>query len=164
MLELWVERSEAGSTSCCLAPQSATSLGLPATILPTLFLQLPPCHESSLPGCPSLPLLQVCVNVSSLIPCLSDFHTVRFSVSSGCFLFINCYCPSFGCARRHSVSTYTSTLARSASLSLFLLMSMVKGFLIFFKFLNNQLLDFFDLLNWVFLFFFFLSLCHLIQL
>ena len=42
-LELWVARSVAGSTSCCLTtscslahptPQSATSLGLPATALP----------------------------------------------------------------------------------------------------------------------------------
>ena len=30
------------------------------------------------------------------------------------FLFLNCCCPSFGCARRHSVSTYTSILAGSS--------------------------------------------------
>ena len=35
------------------------------------------------------------------------------SVSSGCFLFLSCCCPSSGCARRHSVSTYTSILAGS---------------------------------------------------
>ena len=29
------------------------------------------------------------------------------------FLFLNYCCPSFGCARRHSVSTYTSILAGS---------------------------------------------------
>ena len=52
------------------------------------------------------------MNVSSLTPWLSDFHTVQFSVSSGCFLFLNC-CPPFGYARRHSVSTCTSILARS---------------------------------------------------
>ena len=51
--------------------------------------QLPPCHESSLPGCPSPPLLPVWMNVSSLTPWLSDFHTIWFSVSSGCFLFLN---------------------------------------------------------------------------
>ena len=62
------------------------------------------------PGCPSPPLLPVWKNVSSLSPWLSDFNAVRFSVSSGCFLFLNC-CPSFGCARRHSVSTYASILA-----------------------------------------------------
>ena len=67
----------------------------PAAALPTLFHnlpphwvhQLPPCHESSPPGCTSLPLLPVWMNVSSLSPWLSDFHTVRFSVSSDCFLF-----------------------------------------------------------------------------
>ena len=91
----------------------------PAAALPTLLHNLPPCCvfqlvpclESSLPGCTSLPLLLVWMNVSSLSPWLSDFRTVRFSVSSGCFLFLNCCCPSFGCARRHSVSIYTSILA-----------------------------------------------------
>ena len=34
------------------------------------------------------------------------------SVHSGCFLFLNC-CPSFGCAKRHSVSTYAFILASS---------------------------------------------------
>ena len=29
------------------------------------------------------------------------------------FFVLNCCCPCFGCARRHSVSTYTSILARS---------------------------------------------------
>ena len=36
-----------------------------------------------------------------------------FSVSSGCFLFLNCCRPSFGCARKQSVSTYASILAGS---------------------------------------------------
>ena len=71
----------AGSARCCLASSP-----------------LRPC-------CRSPRLLLVWMNVSSLSPWLSDFHTVRFSVSSGCFLFLNCCCPSFGCARRHSVST-----------------------------------------------------------
>ena len=65
------------------------------------------------PGCPSLPLLPVWMNVSSLSPWLLDFHRVQFSVSSSCFLFLNCCCPSFGCARRRSVSTYTFILAGS---------------------------------------------------
>ena len=64
------------------------------------------------PGCLFLPLLPVWMNVSSLSPWLLDFRAVWFSVSSGCFLFLNC-CPSFGCARRHSVSTYASILAGS---------------------------------------------------
>ena len=37
----------------------------------------------------SPPLLLVWMNVSFLSPWLSDFDTVRFSVSSGCFLFLN---------------------------------------------------------------------------
>ena len=85
--------------SCSFAypiPQSSTLLGPPAATL-----------------CLSPPLLPVWVNVSSVSPWLSDFHTVQLSVSSGCFLFLNCCRPSFGCARRHSVSTYTSILARS---------------------------------------------------
>ena len=75
---------------------------------PCWVRQPPPCHESSPPGCPSPPLLPVWMNVFSLSPWLSDFHTVQFSVSSGCFFVVNCCSPSFGCVRRHSVSTYTS--------------------------------------------------------
>ena len=65
--------------SCSLAhpiPQSAASLGPPAAVLPTPVLQPPRCHESSLPSCSSPPLLPVWMNVSSLTPWLSDFHTV----------------------------------------------------------------------------------------
>ena len=58
--------------------------GLPAAAWPTLLhnppprwvCQPPPCCESSLPCCPSPPLLPVWMNVSSLSSCLSDFHTV----------------------------------------------------------------------------------------
>ena len=75
-------------TICCLAGSASHHLA-----------------ESSPPSCVSPPLLRVWMNVPSLTPWLLDFHTVRFSVSSGCFLFLNCCCPSFGCARRHSVST-----------------------------------------------------------
>ena len=74
--------------------------------------------ESSPPSCPSPSLLPIWVNVASLSPWLSDFHTVLSSVSSGCFLFLNCCCPSFGCARRHSVSTYASILAGSPATGL----------------------------------------------
>ena len=48
-------------------------------------LAVSPLH----PSCPSHPVLLVQMNVSSLTPWLSDFHTVLFSVSSGCFLFLN---------------------------------------------------------------------------
>ena len=103
-LELWVAQSVTLSTSCCLASQSL------------------PCLVSSLPGCPSSPLLLVWMNVCSLTPWLLDFHTVRFSVSSGCFLFLNCCCPSFGCMRRHGVSTYASILARSLQYIIFIVL------------------------------------------
>ena len=62
------------------SPQSTTLRGLSAAALPALVLQLPPCLESSPPSCPSLPFLPVWMNVSSLIPWLSDFHTVFLSV------------------------------------------------------------------------------------
>ena len=100
-----------------VGPQS-----LLAAAWPALFHNPPPhwvlhpqrCREFSLLHCPSLPLLQVWMNVSSLSPWLLDFHTVQVSVSSVCFLFLNCCCSSsFGCARRHSVSTYASILAGS---------------------------------------------------
>ena len=66
------------------------------------------------PSCPSPPLQSVWMNVSSLNPWLSDFHAVRVSGSSGCFCFsIGCY-PSFGCARKQSVSTYASILVRTS--------------------------------------------------
>ena len=85
-----------GSVICHLVHQLLP--GWPATALPTLLhspppcwvCQPPPCHESSLPSCLSPPLRLVWMNVSSSSPWLWDFHTVRFSVSSGCFLFLNC--------------------------------------------------------------------------
>ena len=52
-------------------------------------LQLPPFLESSLPWLPISTLLLVWMNVSSISPWFSDFHTVQFSVSSGYFLFLN---------------------------------------------------------------------------
>ena len=62
---------------------------LPAAALPACVLQPPPCCKSSPPGCPCLLLLPVWMNVSSLTHWLLDFHTVQFSVSSCCFLFLN---------------------------------------------------------------------------
>ena len=55
---------------------------------PCWVCQLPPAASPLHPGCLSPPLLPVWMNISSLSPWLSDFHTVRFSVSSGCFLFL----------------------------------------------------------------------------
>ena len=71
-------------------------------------------HVATSPVCPSCPspsFLLVWTNVSSLSPWLLDFHAVRFSVRSVFFfLYLNRFCPSFGCARRRSVSTYASIL------------------------------------------------------
>ena len=102
----------------------ATHLFLPVYLYANVGPPAPPASNS--PGSPAdallqvlsswLPIsapLQVWMNVSSLTPWLSDFHTVRFSVRCGCFLFLNYCCPSFGCGRRHSVSTYASILAGS---------------------------------------------------
>ena len=100
----------------------ATTLwGLPAAAWPSplhnppprWFHLPPPCSKSSPPQLP-ISALPTSLDVSSLSPWLSDFRTARFSVSSGCFLFLNCD-PSFGCARRHSVSTYASILAGSSA-------------------------------------------------
>ena len=74
------------STTHCLLGSVSHCLACPG-------FQPLPCCESSPSGCLSPPLLLVWMNVSSLTPWLLDFHTVRFSVSSGCFLFLNC-CPS----------------------------------------------------------------------
>ena len=53
-------------------------------------------------------------------PCLLDFHTVLFSDSSGCHLFLRFNCNSFcGCARRKSMSTYNSILTTNPGYLLF---------------------------------------------
>ena len=61
---------------------SALKCGTTSCHLASPVCQAPPCHVSS-------PLLPVLMNISSLTPWLSDFHTVGFSGSSGCFLFLN---------------------------------------------------------------------------
>ena len=59
------------------------------------------CLHPFPPGCPSLPLLPVWMNVSSLTPWLSDFHTIQFSLSFGVFLFLSllffCLCEEAQC-------------------------------------------------------------------
>ena len=106
----------AGAVGCAVCPQVSQLQHCPprSTIRcvsesTSRRLAVSPLH----PGCPSPPLLPVWMNISSLSPWLLDFHTVRFSGSSGCFLFLNCCCPSFGCVRRHSMPTFTSILAGS---------------------------------------------------
>ena len=101
----------------CLTPQLSlpvylhTNVGppaLPVTASPTWSASHCLAAHPLCPSCLSPSLLPVWMNVSSLTPWLSDFHTVRVFVSSGCFLFLNLCCPSFCCAKRHSVSTYPS--------------------------------------------------------
>ena len=104
----------AGALACrsVLLPSCASRFICTRTWDHRLYNPPPCCVHQPPPFCESsLPLLPVWRNVSSLTPWFSDFHTVRFSVSSGCFL--NSCCPSFGCARRHSVSAYASILASS---------------------------------------------------
>ena len=102
-LEPWVVRS--------VSFPSCSSWFIHVQMWDRLLYQPLPCCKSSSSGCPSLPLLMVLMNVSYLTSWLLDFHTVQFSGSSGCFHFLICCCPSFGCVR--SVSTYTSILAGS---------------------------------------------------
>ena len=91
--------------------------GLLAAAWPAPFHNPPPCLESSPPPLPvSTPPtgLDECFFFISLV--------VRLPYSSifcqfWLFLFLNCCCPSFGCARRHSVSTYTSILAGTRYIS-----------------------------------------------
>ena len=71
------------SAHTCRITRSASHRLAPSSSQPPL------CCDSSLPICSSPPLLPVWMNVSSLTPWLSDFHTVQFSGNSGCFLFLN---------------------------------------------------------------------------
>ena len=111
-LQMWGHRGAShhlvGSASCSLAcpiPQSTTSLGPPAHALPRvlttwLLISAPP---TDLGECFSFISLVVALPYSSIFCQFWMFFFV--------FLFLNCCCPSFGCARRCSVSTYASILA-----------------------------------------------------
>ena len=92
-----------GSASCPTAcPQSTALLGPPAAalsrVLSALAAHLHPSYRSGW------------MFLLYLLGCRT----------SGCFLLLNCCCPSFGCARRCSVSTYASILSRSHLSWLFL--------------------------------------------
>ena len=81
-----------GTLGCTvyLVPQLFLPVYLYSSVGPPHWVCQPqPFCKSSSPSCLSLPLLPVWMNVFSLTPWLWDFHTVRFSVSSGCFLFLN---------------------------------------------------------------------------
>ena len=106
-----------------LEPWVVQSVSLPSCSSQFIYTQMWDCpvHSCSLTWSaslqlaesPSLPLLLIWMNVYSLTPWLSDFHTVQFSVISDCFLFLNLLLFLFGYMKRHSVSTSTSILARS---------------------------------------------------
>ena len=64
------------------------------------------------PGCLSPFLLPVWMNVSSLNPWLLDFHIIRFSGSSGCFLFLNLLLSFFWLCKE-TQCIYTSIFAGS---------------------------------------------------
>ena len=76
-----------GALGCtvCFAPE-CSSWFICTPIWDHPLHQLPPCHillpppclKTSPPRCPSPPLLPVWMNVSSLTPWWSDFHTVQF--------------------------------------------------------------------------------------
>ena len=68
-----------------VAPSSLSARKCGTTQFSSHGLAAGPLHPSRL----SPPLLPAWMNVSSVTPWLSDFHTVRFSGSSGCFLFLN---------------------------------------------------------------------------
>ena len=94
----------------CLTPQlflpvnPHTSVGPPASASPTGSSSHCLATHPFCPSCPSLPLLPVWMNVSSLPPWLSDFHTVWFSVSFGCFLFLNLLSSFWLCEKAKCIS------------------------------------------------------------
>ena len=89
MLEPWVVGSFS-LPSCSSQFICSWMCDCPVCNLPPHWIhQWLPCHESCPPGWMSPSLLPVWMNISSLTPWLSDFHRVQFSVSSGCFLFLN---------------------------------------------------------------------------
>ena len=110
LVYLWVNVGTRGLLAVALPARSFHNLS------PVQVRQPLHCRDPLRPGCPSsLPLLLVWMNVSSLSPWLSDFHTVGFFCQFWLFLFLNC-CFPFGSVRRHSVSTYISILAGSLNI------------------------------------------------
>ena len=95
----------ASPASCSFAhptPQSPASLGPPAAALPRVL-------SAQLPVSAPPTGLDECFFFISLVVRL-PYSTIFCQLW---FLFLNCCCPSFGCGRRHSVSTYASILAGS---------------------------------------------------
>ena len=112
-LELWVVWSVTGSTICCLSSQLQSSP--PRSTIRHLAgsasgrLAASPCRDA--PDAHLHPSYWCgWMFLLYLLGCRTSIE-FDFSVSSGCFLFLNCCCPSFGCERRHSVSTYASIVS-----------------------------------------------------
>ena len=102
----------AGTLGCAICCQVHQLLSHPpAAALSTRLHNLPPRWVRQLPPCrkSSLPWLPVSAPPTGLgewfffISLVVGLHTVRFSVSSGCFLFLSCFCPCFGCAKKQCV-------------------------------------------------------------
>ena len=82
--------SQLSTCKCGTACSTSYHLaGLPAATSFAPVLQPPPCHESFPPWLPFFIPPTSLDECFSLTPWLWDFHTVRFSVSSGCILFLN---------------------------------------------------------------------------
>ena len=86
------------------------------------YPRLPPCYASPpaaaflrVLSTPAAHLLHLpfWINVSSLTSWLTDFIKFEFLIVLVIICFQISCCPSLGCARRQSVSTYASILARS---------------------------------------------------
>ena len=95
-----------GSASCSLAcpvPQSTPSLGPPAPALLQILSAWLPASD------PPTGLDECFFFISLVVGLPYSLIFCQFWL----FLFLNCCCPSFGCVRRRSVSTYASILARS---------------------------------------------------
>ena len=76
------------------------------------------------PGCLSPHLLLVWMNVSSLTLCLWEFHTVRFSGSSFCFLFLNLFLSFFWlCAEAQCIYLCLHLVRKSVLYDVFLMNS-----------------------------------------
>ena len=100
-----------------VGPQGLLAVALPAEFVPQSATSLGPAALSEV-----LSALAACLRPSYrcgwmfLLYILGCRTFVQFDFLSVLvvFLFLNCCCPSFGCARRCSVSTYASILAGSS--------------------------------------------------
>ena len=89
--------------------------------LPHPILQQPPCCES-FPPCLHISIPPTSLDKSFFFNSLSvrlPYSSILSVLAVFYLKFGFCCCPSFGCARRHSVSTYASILARSPLFSFF---------------------------------------------